>query len=362
MRVIISAGGTGGHIYPALAIIHKIKELEKDSEILYIGTTDRMEAKLIPEKGIPYVGLEMEGINRKNIFRNIIVLKKYWTAIKEAKKEIKKFRPDVVVGVGGYVTAPVIKAAHSLHYKTVIHEQNSIPGVSNQTLAKIVDKVLVSLPNSVQYFPKEKTIYTGNPRSEEIAMIKNVSKKEFHLSAVKKTVVIVMGSLGSATMNEKELELVEEFRNKDYEVVLITGEKYFHDYQKLDIPKNVQVVPFLNNLTTLLKVTDLIVSRAGASTIAEVTAIGLPAILVPSPYVANNHQLKNAKDLESSGACIVVEEKDFTKEAIIPLIDKILSDQSLYKKMAIASRKLGVTDSATKVYNEIKKLVEVDQK
>lgn len=362
MKVIISAGGTGGHIYPALAIINKIKAMESNSEILYIGTTDRMEAKLIPEKNIPFIGLEMEGINRKNIFKNIIVLKKYLSAIKKVKKEIKKFNPDIVIGVGGYVTAPVIKAAKSLNYKTLIHEQNSIPGLSNEQLSKIVDKVLISLPDTINYFPKEKTVYTGNPRSEEIATIQKATKKEFGLSENKKLVVIVMGSLGSATINKKELELIEEFKDKKYEVMLITGEKYFNDYKNIDIPPNVKVVPFLNNLINLLKISDLIISRAGASTIAEITAIGLPSILVPSPFVTNNHQLKNAQELEKKGAALILEEKDFNKENLIKLIDKVLLDNKLYQKMALSSKKLGVTDSATRVYNEIKKLVEDDLK
>lgn len=360
MRVVISAGGTGGHIYPALAIINKIKEQEPSSEILYIGTTDRMEAKLIPAANIDFVGIEMEGINRKNLFRNIVVFRKYMRAMKKVKKIISDFLPDIVIGVGGYVSAPVIKVAHNLGYKTVIHEQNSIPGVSNQTLSKIADKVLISLPGTIEYFPREKVVYTGNPRSEEITTIKKISKREFGLSFREKLVVIVMGSLGSATINEKELELVREFSDKNYEVLLITGEKYYADYQNIDIPSNVKVVPFLSNLIQLLKVADLIISRAGASTIAEVTAIGLPSILVPSPYVANNHQLKNAEELEKRGACILLEEKNFQVETVLSLIEQVLGDSKLYQKMSVASRKLGVTDSATKVYNEIKKLVEVD--
>lgn len=360
MRVIISAGGTGGHIYPALAIINKIKEEEVDSEILYIGTTDRMEARLIPDEGIPFVGIEMEGINRKNIFRNFVVFHKYLKAMNKVKKVIQDFKPDLVIGVGGYVSAPVIKVAHKLNYKTIIHEQNSIPGVSNQTLSKVADKIFVSLPGTIDYFPHEKVVYTGNPRSEEIMRIKKVSKREFGFSLNRKLVVIVMGSLGSATMNEKELELVQKFQGQDYEVLLITGEKYYADYEHIVLPKNVKVVPFLRNLIQLLKVADLIISRAGASTIAEVTAIGLPSILVPSPYVANNHQFKNAKELEKRGACFLLEEKNFQADLVLSLIEQIFNDSKLYQKMSAEARKLGVPDSASRVYNEIKKLVEVD--
>lgn len=358
MRVVISAGGTGGHIYPALAIINKIKDLEPNSEFLYIGTTDRMEKDLIPELGIPYVGIPMTGLNRKHLIDNVRVFRMYRKAIREAKKEIIKFNPDVVVGVGGYITAPVILAAHKAGYKTIIHEQNSIPGVSNKHLEKKVDKILVSLPKTVEYFDKNKTVYTGNPRSEEIVEIKPIDKKELGLSDKKKLVVIVMGSLGSATINAKELEIVPEFEEKDYEVILITGERYFNDYKEIKIPSNVKVVPFLKNLINVLKKTDLIVSRAGASTIAEITAIGLPSILVPSPFVTNNHQFKNAKELEDAGACKILEEKDFDKDNLISMIDEILSNEKEYENMKACTKKLGVVDSATKVYNEIKKVVE----
>ena len=203
MRVVISAGGTGGHIYPALAIINKIKEKEKKCDILYIGTTDRMEKDIVPKLGIKYVGIEMEGINRKKLLSNISVFIKYKKAINKAKKAIKEFKPDVVIGVGGYITAPVLIAAHKLKIKTVIHEQNSVPGVSNKLISKYADKICVSLPNTVSYFNKEKTVYTGNPRSEEIINIKPALKKDFGLDEDKKLVLIVMGSLGSTTMTKK---------------------------------------------------------------------------------------------------------------------------------------------------------------
>lgn len=362
MRVVISAGGTGGHIYPALAIINKIKDLEPDSEFLYIGTTDRMEAKLIPELGINYVGVEMMGLDRKHLLNNFKVLWMYKKAKDKVKSYIKNFNPDVVVGVGGYITAPVIEVAAKLGYKTVIHEQNSIPGVSNKKLSNTVDKVLVSLPDSINHFPKNKVVYTGNPRSEEIVSIKPADVKEFGFSKDKKIVVIVMGSLGSATINSVELEMVPFFKDKNYQVLLITGERYFNDYKDIDIPNNVKVVPFLKNFINVLKSSDLIVSRAGASTISEVTAIGIPSILVPSPYVTNNHQLKNAKELEKVGACKILEEKDFNKDNLIRLIDDIFLDNNLYKSMSNSSKSLGVTDSATRVYNEIKKVIEVDKK
>lgn len=359
MKVVVCAGGTGGHIYPALAIINKLKEKE-NADVLYIGTTDRMEAKLIPDEGIPFVGIEMSGINRKNIFKNISVLSKYIKAKKKVKGILKEFNPDIVIGAGGYITAPVVSVAHKLGIKTLIHEQNSIPGVTNKHLAKSVDKICVSLPNSVNYFSKEKVVYTGNPRSEEIVATKKANKEEFDLDPNKKLVVIVMGSLGSTTMTKKIIELISSLKEKNYQTLIITGNNYYDEYKNLDLGNDVVVVPFLSNLINLLKSTDLIVTRAGASTIAEITAIGLPAILVPSPYVTNNHQYKNAKELVDNGAAKIVLEEDFSKDTIIPLIDEILNDNILYNEMKSNSEKLGIKDSATRIYNEIKKLVGKD--
>ena len=357
MRVIIAAGGTGGHLYPAIAIINKIKKEDKKSDILYIGTTDRMEKDIIPKLGINFVGIEMAGLDRKNIFKNISVLIKYKKAIKKAKDVIKEFNPDIVIGVGGYITAPVIYAAHKLKIKTIIHEQNSIPGVSNKFLSKFADKVCVSLPKSAVYFDPKKTVYTGNPRSEEIISVPKAFKSEFGLASNKKLVIIVMGSLGSTTMTEKLKDIVPKFKGKKYQVLLITGNNYYDKYKDISCPDNVSIVPFLNNLINLMRDADLIVSRAGASTIAEVTAIGLPSILVPSPYVTHNHQMMNAKELEEIGACKIIEEDKFSADTLIPEIDKILNDKSLYNSMQLSTKSLGVVDSATKFYNEIRKLI-----
>lgn len=357
MRAIVVAGGTGGHIYPAIAIINKIMEKEADSKILYVGTTDRMEKDIIPAMGIEYVGIEMSGLSRKNIFSNFSVLMKYRRAVEKSKEVIEKFKPDIVIGVGGYITAPVLYAAHKMKIKTLIHEQNSIPGVSNKFLATFADRVCVSLPNSMKYFNKKKVVYTGNPRSEEIKNVRKVSKKSLGFDSTKKLVVVVMGSLGSTTMTKKIKDLIPGFKNKNYQVVVVTGKGYYEDYKDVVIPENVKVVPFLNNLINLLKDSDLIVSRAGASTIAEITAIGLPAILVPSPYVTHNHQYMNAKELEDVGACKIVTEEEFSLEKIILEIDKLFDNRDLYCKMRDSSKSLGVLNSATKIYEEVRKLI-----
>lgn len=357
MKVIVVAGGTGGHIYPAIAIIRKIQEMEKDSKILYIGTSDRMEKDIIPKMGIKFVGLEMSGLNRKNIFANISVLKKFRNAVKRAEEEIDKFKPDVVVGAGGYITAPVLYAAHRKKIPTLIHEQNSIPGMSNKFIGNFADRICVSLPHSLELFPKNKVCYTGNPRSEEITKVDVLKKNKIGFSNDKKLVVIVMGSLGSTTMTHKIMDLIPGFNDKNYQVLIITGKSYYDNYKDIDVSDNVKIVPFMDNLINLLKDSDLIVSRAGASTIAEITAIGLPAILVPSPYVTNNHQYKNAKELSDKGACVIVSEEDFSKDKIINEIDKLFDNKDLYDKMSKSSRKLGIDDSATRIYEEIRKII-----
>ena len=306
MKIAITAGGTGGHIFPALAIINKIKSHDKNSKFLYFGTTDRMEKDIIPEKGIPYIGIQMKGLNRKNILKNITVLKIYLAAIKKAEVELKKFKPDIVIGVGGYITAPVLVAANHLGIKTIIHEQNSIPGVSNKLLSRFVNKICVSFKESETYFPKKKTIYTGNPRSEEILAMEKGKREDFGFNHKSKFIILVMGSLGSLTMTKKMKELIPSFKDKDYQVLVVTGKGYYDDYKDVKTPNNVKIVPFYD--AKYMKDADLIITRSGASTIAEVTALLLPSIMIPSPYVTHNHQYKNAKALEDKKACKILEE------------------------------------------------------
>lgn len=359
MRVVVSAGGTGGHIYPALAIISKIKENDKNCEILYIGTTDRMEATIVPSKGIKYVGIEMKGLNRKNLFKNFKVLSIYMKARKKIKKVLQEFKPDIVLGIGGYITLPVVSVATNLGIKTFIHEQNSIPGLSNKILAKKVDKIGVSLEDSIKYFDPNKTIFTGNPRSEEVLGAKPLLKSKYGLKSNKKLVLIVMGSLGSLTINNKMKEILPRFDASDYEVLFVTGKNYYDEYKQIkEIPSNVKIVPYLDDMLSVMKKTDLMVTRTGASTIAEVTALGIPSVLIPSPYVTHNHQYKNALVLEKKNAGVIIEEDKLSSEILIKTIDDILKDQKRYDIMKKNSESLGVKNSASKIYEVIKSLVD----
>ena len=327
MRVVISAGGTGGHIYPALAIINKIKEKEKKCDILYIGTTDRMEKDIVPKLGIKYVVIEMEVINRKKLLSNISVFIKYKKAINKAKKAIKEFKPDVVIGVGGYITAPVLIAAHKLKIKTVIHEQNSVPGVSNKLISKYADKICVSLPNTVSYFNKEKTVYTGNPRSEEIINIKPALKKDFGLDEDKKLVLIVMGSLGSKSVNEKMISILKGLNDKDYNVIYVTGKNNYQQVtSQIQSTENVKITDYIDGFNVAGNC-DLVMSRAGATSLCEYCALALPSILVPSPYVTNNHQLVNALSMVEAKASVLLEEKDLNEKETIEEIARIASGE-----------------------------------
>lgn len=354
MKIAITAGGTGGHIFPALAIINKIKSHDKNSKFLYFGTTDRMEKDIIPEKGIPYIGIQMKGLNRKNILKNITVLKIYLAAIKKAEVELKKFKPDIVIGVGGYITAPVLVAANHLGIKTIIHEQNSIPGVSNKLLSHFVNKICVSFKESEAYFPKKKTIYTGNPRSEEILSMEKGKREDFGFNHKSKFIILVMGSLGSLTMTKKMKELIPSFKDKDYQVLVVTGKNYYDDYKDVKIPTNVKIVPFYD--AKYMKDADLIITRSGASTIAEVTALLLPSIMIPSPYVTHNHQYKNAKALEDKKACKILEEKDFCKENLLSLIDDCFKKE-VYNEMRKNLKEFSCPNSTEAIYKEIMRLV-----
>jgi len=296
----------------------------------------------------------MKGLNRKNILKNITVLKIYLAAIKKAEVELKKFKPDIVIGVGGYITAPVLVAANHLGIKTIIHEQNSIPGVSNKLLSHFVNKICVSFKESEAYFPKKKTIYTGNPRSEEILSMEKGKREDFGFNHKSKFIILVMGSLGSLTMTKKMKELIPSFKDKDYQVLVVTGKNYYDDYKDVKTPTNVKIVPFYD--AKYMKDADLIITRSGASTIAEVTALLLPSIMIPSPYVTHNHQYKNAKALEDKKACKILEEKDFCKENLLSLIDDCFKKE-VYNEMRKNLKEFSCPNSAEAIYKEIMRLV-----
>ncbi len=359
MKIIVSAGGTGGHIYPALAIIEKFKEKEKELEVLYIGTHNRMEKDIIPNKGYKYIGLEIYGLSKNNMLRNI----KNIYLIKKAKKEcikiMKNFKPDIVIGAGGYITYPVLQAAKKLKIKTFIHEQNSIPGKSNRVLSKDINLVGVSFKNSEVYFKSAKKVfYSGNPCSSTALTAKDVDKKSLGLTDNKKLILIVGGSLGSSTLNEKFKAFLNLVGEEKYEVLFITGKAHYNNFiENTNFPSNVKVLPYYENLPGLMKKTDLIISRAGASTISEILALKVPSILIPSPYVANNHQYFNALDLSNMGVSNIIEEKKLTTEKLFIAIEDLVGKNNNIEKLIKNLDKYEDIDSAELIYNNIKEVL-----
>lgn len=358
MKVIISAGGTGGHIYPALAIVDKIKKMQPDSEFLYIGTHDRMEKDIVPKYNIPFETIEIYGFNRKKLLKNFKTLKCLIKAKKKVTRLIKEFNPDIVIGVGGYVTVPVISTAKKLGYKTFIHEQNSIPGKANQYLSNYADIIGISFKSSEQHFPKEKTLFCGNPCSENAFNIESASKKEFGLAENKKLILFVMGSLGASKVNDFLVSTMTLFNNKDYEVLYVTGKQDYEKVKKINLPRNVKVVPYIDKITRIMKKTDIIVTRAGASTLSEIISLEIPSIIIPSPYVPNNHQYKNALDLVNKNAAILIEEKDLKGDIIVRNIDNLINNEKEINKMKSNLKKMQVNNSASIIYNSIVDLID----
>lgn len=357
MRVVISAGGTGGHIYPALAIINKVKEKEPNSEFLYIGTHNRMEKDIIPAYNIPFETIEIYGFNRKKLYKNFKVITCFYNSYKKCKKLIKNFNPDIVIGVGGYVTGPVIYSASRLGYKTFIHEQNSVPGKCNKFLAPYVTLIGTSFKSTVDKFPQDKTIFTGNPCSEDAINQKSVSKTEFGLVENKKLVLIVMGSLGSSKINDYFINSFATFKGKDYQILYVTGKSAYDELKNIKVPSNVKLVPFIDKMTKIMKNTDLMVTRAGASTLSEIIALKVPSIIIPSPYVPDNHQYKNAIDLVNKEAAIMLEEKDLKGDILVRTIDNIINDTSKIKTIKNNLKEFNVDNSATIIYDNIKKII-----
>ncbi len=337
MKVIVSAGGSGGHIYPALAIINKLKEKEKNLELLYIGTHNRMEKEIVPKKGIAYQALEIYGFNKniKRDIKNVFLIRK---AKKQCLQIMKDFKPDVVIGVGGYVTYPVIWAAHHLGIKTFIHEQNSRPGKVNYLVSRYADVVGITFQSSESYFKKaKKVVYTGHPSLDtQVNEPFNISTLGF--TKTKPLVLYVAGSLGSASLNQKMIEFLNGKR-EGYAIFYVVGSNVRLEEFKRKITnhKDLKIVDYFEDLPRIMKESDVIISRAGAGTLFEIIALGKKSIVIPSPNVANNHQYYNAKELEENKVITVLAEEQLTKEILNTKIQALLKEdnqtQELEKNM-----------------------------
>ncbi|WP_369902934.1 undecaprenyldiphospho-muramoylpentapeptide beta-N-acetylglucosaminyltransferase [Bacillus manliponensis] len=363
MRVLVSGGGTGGHIYPALALIREIKKLHPEARFLYIGTENGLESTIVPKAGIPFQSIVISGFKRKISVENVKTVMRFFKGVQDSKRYIRRFNPDVVIGTGGYVCGPVVYAAAKLKIPTIVHEQNSVPGVTNKFLSRYVDKVAVCFDAAGEHFPQNKVVMTGNPRASEVMNQNGMKgKRSVGLSLSKKSVLIFGGSRGARPINDAFVEAIEQFSNKNYEVLYVTGdvhyEKVMAAVKEKGNPSNVIIKPFIHNMPEVLTGVDLVVSRAGATTLAELTALGKPSILIPSPYVTNNHQEKNALSVVEKGAAKMLLEKDLTGESLLSHIDDILLHEEQLQAMRKSAKQLGMPDAANRLFEVMKSLVE----
>lgn len=356
MRIILSAGGTGGHIYPALSVLEELKK-DKNNKYLYIGTKNRMENDLVPSLGIPYEGLEIYGLSKTDMIRNVKNVLCIKNAYKRCLQVMDEFKPDAVIAFGGYVTLPVCMAAKKKGVKVFLHEQNMLPGKTNIYLSKKADAVFVSFKEGTRKLKCKNIIYTGNPVAQRAYETKKANKETLELTKDKKLIIIVMGSLGSTSVNEKIVGFLRNFERKDTEIVFITGNKSYQDIKNnLIVPKSTKIIPFYDNLPSLMKSADLIISRAGASTIAEIMATKVPSILVPSPYVANNHQYYNALDLVNKKISILIEEKDLNEKTLTNAIDEIFEENTL-KEIKSNLKQIKDISSSTLIVRNVKEII-----
>ncbi|MDR2660717.1 MAG: undecaprenyldiphospho-muramoylpentapeptide beta-N-acetylglucosaminyltransferase [Lactobacillaceae bacterium] len=363
MKIILTGGGTGGHIYPALALAKKIIEKDPTSKILYIGAKRGIETKIVPDADIDFIPLEIKGLSRKNPFENIKTLLMLKRAVKKASQIVKDFKPDVVVGMGGYASAPTMIAAQENKIPTIIHEQNLAPGFTNRLLAQKANRVATSFTDTKKNFPiiKNKIVLTGNPRGQEVADENDfISPSELGLKKNKKTILVFGGSQGANRINQAIIVVANRFsKEKEMQLIFVTGKKYF-DSVKLQLAeeglkdtKNILVLPYIDNMNQLLKNVDLIVSRSGATTLSEITAVGLASILIPSPNVTGNQQTLNAQALEKRGATKVILEDDLTPAKLFHDMKAIVLDEKKLNSLKEAAKTNGYPHASDDLYNLI---------
>lgn len=361
-RVIISGGGTGGHIFPAISIANAIKALRPEAEILFIGAENRMEMEKVPAAGYKIVGLPVSGFDRKNLFNNLKVLMKLGVSLLKARSVIQKFRPDVAVGVGGYASGPTLRMSAIQGIPTVLQEQNSYAGVTNKLLAKKAAKICVAYKGMERFFPKEKIILTGNPVRQDLFTGSNRREEAvtyFNLDPNKKTILLVGGSLGARTLNRSIVESLEKIAASDIQLIWQTGKFYFEEAEavvKKVNPTNVHVTAFISRMDLAYAIADVIVSRAGAGSISEFCLLGKPVILVPSPNVAEDHQTRNAEALVDVDAAIMVKDKDAQNQLVEIALNLIKEDERC-QKLSANILQLAEHDSAKRIAEEVLQLV-----
>lgn len=367
MKVLLAGGGTAGHINPALAIAGYIKKKRPETEFLFIGNRDGMEQRLVPQAGFDIKSITISGFKRsfspKNMVENVKTVTRTFTSSHEAKKIISEFKPDICIGTGGYVSGPVIRTAAKMGIPCIIHEQNAYPGVTNKMLAKSVNKVMLAVPDAKKYFEKADFVVTGNPvRGDILTADKEESRAELKLDG-RPMILSFGGSLGARKINEAVADIVAR-SGKDgrYQHIHAYGKygDWFPDLVKekgTDISQcsNLDIRPYIDNMPTCMAAADLVICRAGAITLSEIQAMGKPAILIPSPNVAENHQYHNAMALVNAGAAEIIEESELSGETLMKTVDKMLLDPEKLKTISENSRKMAITDANERIYSIVKK-------
>lgn len=368
MRVLITGGGTGGHINPALAIAQKVKSKDVSNTVLYVGTKTGMESELVPKEGFEFKSVTAKFLQRKISFENIITLFASAKGVMEASKIIKEYKPDIVVGTGGYVCGPVVLAAALKKIPTMIHEQNVFPGVTNKLLAKVVDVIGISFDEARKYFPqniRHKLLLVGNPvRNDILIADRKKSRKFYNLKADDILIYSFGGSGGQVSLNRAMLDVIKKYNGKlNIKLIHVTGKRLYDGFNEelkranLDIKNNVEIKEYMYDAPTALSASDIVIGSAGAITIAEITVVGVPSILIPKTYTAENHQEYNARALEKKGAAKVILEKDLDGMTLIKAIEEIIENKNMLNTMALNSKKLGNFNVEDKIYDAMQNLI-----
>lgn len=362
IRIIISGGGTGGHIFPAVSIANAIKEQHPEAEILFVGAEGRMEMQRVPAAGYQIIGLPVAGFDRKHLLKNISVLIKLMKSQIKARRIIKEFKPDAAVGVGGYASGPTLKVAGSMGIPTLIQEQNSYAGVTNKLLAKKACKICVAYEGMERFFDKGKIILTGNPVRQNLLnqqMSREEAIRSFNLDPTKKTVLIVGGSLGARTINNCVLNGLDQIRQSGVQFIWQTGKFYINEAkEKVGQAENypmLHTTDFITDMAAAYNAADLVISRSGAGSISEFCLLGKPVILVPSPNVAEDHQTKNALALVAKDAALYIKDAEASEKLLKTAIETVQQPETL-KKLSTNIAKLAFKDSANTIAEEVWKL------
>ncbi|MCI6710964.1 MAG: undecaprenyldiphospho-muramoylpentapeptide beta-N-acetylglucosaminyltransferase [Firmicutes bacterium] len=354
MKVIMTGGGTGGHIYPAIAIADEIKSRHPDAEIIFVGTERGMEKDIVPKAGYPIKFITVSGLNRKNPIKLIKTLKDLNHGLHEAKQIIKEFKPDLVIGTGGYVCGPVMKTAAGMGIKTYIHEQNAFPGLTNKLLSRGAERVFVAFDDAKKYFKtKKEPVTVGNPVRHAFTEVDRQAARES--LGVKEDEFMVLsfgGSLGAQRINDEMTVAAERLRDRaGLRIFFVTGRRYYSSIMENADKTNARVtyLQYIDDMPKYLNACDLAITRSGALTVSEITACGRASVMIPSPYVTNNHQYYNAKVVADRGGAILIEEKDLTNGEVADEIEQLMNDRQILEKMEKASAALGTVTSAGKI-------------